>query len=875
MNLSDEQLMLLEQLTYLDDSVYDAAGVEKPDFSSVKSVEILLRDFDDKALARLEAEGTIENASGGSEHVQGGEIAAIIREIKDDEDLYNLDIYEITESKDTHKRDTIVFYNADDGTDGEAIVAFRGTLDSEEWKDNFNLLVTGDTDINEQALNYIDEQLPFSSIATVGHSKGGNKAAYTYYLSDKVDRCVALDAPGLPLIFYELHPEAREKAMIEGGIQAYAVTGDFVNILMYPLFGARTKYCVGHGQDDYLENHSPTTFFNYQKVGRCTFIKKNDDGTYLMFTEQDEHMQKLHGFTLFAYQFMDEETKNQMVDYLGNAIVLAMDGTITVDGVTYTKDTLADYLLSDQDMLSTLLAYLMAYANEYDMDWDDIKVFISFFSVVRFGGWRIFTNAKSGFADGKGSTDYDDFIKWLDFVFNYKDIDCDAQALVDNAYDKYVEILKMDGMGEELSDYDMSPNFFPGTSITAPSDSFVPGPPDDRSRSGTSEANSEALYIDNNVYAAKRTDITNSAGELSFNTAVFDTENEVCGTESLVTLANYWHKTADTTNKYREFCINPLSKSMLNAQTAINITTLNVANALSVLTFGAMVGGAALAGSKLGRGNKGKDTGNNQDTVENDENSVWGKDNNYDHAMENGTVIRFHKGEAQQPSWEVDKNYDNDYAYDPNVKATMSDYGNWVYWGTLSNGAEFLNHLPDGVKTYEHYRDGNGEPLEIDYARAYNEDASIKANADRCVAETNVAVQEMIASGEQPPFSITSEFITASPYPETENWQKAIGGHQVWISADVSTGENGEVVVETTVHEMDRYNFNRGMNDIATGTPDDVNGRFEQLGWAHSFDTYGSVSFRSEFDENGEISVPEVIEGDGREARTRRDYAER
>ena len=150
MDLTDEQLLLLEQLTYLDDSVYEAAGVEKPDFSNVDSVKELLQDFDDKALSRLEAEGTLENASGGSEHVQGGELAAIIREIKDDEDLYNLDIYDITESKDTRKRDTIVFYNADEGTDGEAIVAFRGTLDSEEWKDDFKLLVTGDTEINQE-----------------------------------------------------------------------------------------------------------------------------------------------------------------------------------------------------------------------------------------------------------------------------------------------------------------------------------------------------------------------------------------------------------------------------------------------------------------------------------------------------------------------------------------------------------------------------------------------------------------------------------------------------------------------------------------------------------------------------------------------------
>lgn len=44
-----------------------------------------------------------------------------------------------------------------------------------------------------------------------------------------------------------------------------------------------------------------------------------------------------------------------------------------------------------------------------------------------------------------------------------------------------------------------------------------------------------------------------------------------------------------------------------------------------------------------------------------------------------------------------------------------------------------------------------------------------------------------------------------------------------------------------TVHEKDRYNFNRGSSDIATGTPDEVNGKFAVLGWAHSFITHGTV----------------------------------
>ena len=39
-------------------------------------------------------------------------------------------------------------------------------------------------------------------------------------------------------------------------------------------------------------------------------------------------------------------------------------------------------------------------------------------------------------------------------------------------------------------------------------------------------------------------------------------------------------------------------------------------------------------------------------------------------------------------------------------------------------------------------------------------------------------VEEIINSGQQPPFSITSELMPMGEeyYPETENWQKAISG---------------------------------------------------------------------------------------------------
>ncbi len=40
-----------------------------------------------------------------------------------------------------------------------------------------------------------------------------------------------------------------------------------------------------------------------------------------------------------------------------------------------------------------------------------------------------------------------------------------------------------------------------------------------------------------------------------------------------------------------------------------------------------------------------------------------------------------------------------------------------------------------------------------------------------------------------------------------------------------------------TIHARDKYNFDKGKSDIKTGTPDAVNGRFQEVGWAKSFYT--------------------------------------
>jgi hypothetical protein len=118
------------------------------------------------------------------------------------------------------------------------------------------------------------------------------------------------------------------------------------------------------------------------------------------------------------------------------------------------------------------------------------------------------------------------------------------------------------------------------------------------------------------------------------------------------------------------------------------------------------------------------------------------------------------------------------------------------------------------------------------------------------------------------------------PYPATENWQKALGAHSIWIEAAVTVtvsqlhdsneappppagvAEPGTLSstaagpptftrhfhVEMTIHEEDMYNFNPGAQDIATGIPDSANGRFEITGLGQEYINRGTYSQPFDFD---------------------------
>ena len=83
MYLTDEELCMLEQLTYLDEDVAKAAGINSR-FSKINSddithsISVILEDFDDKALARL----ALHTESVCDAEISGTEWVRIISYIK-------------------------------------------------------------------------------------------------------------------------------------------------------------------------------------------------------------------------------------------------------------------------------------------------------------------------------------------------------------------------------------------------------------------------------------------------------------------------------------------------------------------------------------------------------------------------------------------------------------------------------------------------------------------------------------------------------------------------------------------------------------------------------------------------------------------------
>jgi len=156
--------------------------------------------------------------------------------------------------------------------------------------------------------------------------------------------------------------------------------------------------------------------------------------------------------------------------------------------------------------------------------------------------------------------------------------------------------------------------------------------------------------------------------------------------------------------------------------------------------------------------------------------------------------------------------------------------------------------LTDATAAYRHFLFGNGADRTINYERYLQDDPEGRKLMPILIRDFQEHAE--IIGHDRTKFSVTSTSYpinknSVGGYPSTENWQKAIGAHFVWLSADitVSAGDTGEITydADVTVHMEDRYNFNPGQADKATGIPDAANGRFEITGLGKQYTNFATV----------------------------------
>lgn len=186
--------------------------------------------------------------------------------------------------------------------------------------------------------------------------------------------------------------------------------------------------------------------------------------------------------------------------------------------------------------------------------------------------------------------------------------------------------------------------------------------------------------------------------------------------------------------------------------------------------------------------------------------------------------------------------YDNNFRHGSKKgQETMKDRANWAKWKLALEAARAAKHY-EAANCYEHFRDNTGTPMTIDYEKGYRDDAGIRNHVNGEINGSLQAANEAVKAGHSG-ITLHSPMHTVERvnYPQTENWRWAIGGHTTFTETNVQI--EGDIVTATvTVHARDRWNFNAGDSDPISGTPDDVNGRFEELGWAQSFETSGSMT---------------------------------
>jgi hypothetical protein len=224
------------------------------------------------------------------------------------------------------------------------------------------------------------------------------------------------------------------------------------------------------------------------------------------------------------------------------------------------------------------------------------------------------------------------------------------------------------------------------------------------------------------------------------------------------------------------------------------------------------------------------------------------------------TMARYKVGPPVRPAIAHDNGFLDRYRPRP---ATAADRAQFAKWAAVLEAAEaaqkvpFIPHndLPDALAAYRHFLYGKGADRIFSYERYVMSDESGRITLENALIDARLGADSLFSADRKlSSFQMCSSAISCGsddpdfadffPYPKTENWQKAIGAHSIWLSAMVNvTGPAArpQFAMVVTLHAEDRYNFNPENEDISTGIPDSANGRFEVTGLAKQYMNFSTL----------------------------------
>jgi len=258
------------------------------------------------------------------------------------------------------------------------------------------------------------------------------------------------------------------------------------------------------------------------------------------------------------------------------------------------------------------------------------------------------------------------------------------------------------------------------------------------------------------------------------------------------------------------------------------------------------------------------------------------------------TIAQYTLGQPRKPS-NIDHSRPSPDQYRLHP-AAASDYAQLAKWKVYLEGVKHAqgvpyaphNNIPEGIAAYEHYLYGNGADRWFSYEKYVRQDAAGQQTLRSAIRDASSGAEKLYfenfyekqraaqAAGRKADpvrYSFTGSGLGAGnignavmnerfPYPETEDWQKTIGSHFIWLSGNVTVtlDSNGkpEFELDLTLHAEDKYQYVSNLQDIASLIKDDENVRLETAGLAKPYMHYSYLTRTVKWAANPTLAVGPV-----------------